>query len=83
MGDTTTRQRLAAILAADVSGYSRLMACDEQGTVTALDAAREVFARHIRAQQGRVIDGGAERFEQRVDGVRTWGTDRGAGEVGR
>ncbi|MBK6864604.1 MAG: adenylate/guanylate cyclase domain-containing protein [Ideonella sp.] len=56
MGDTTTRQRLAAILAADVSGYSRLMACDEPGTVSALDAAREVFARHIRAQQGRVID---------------------------
>ena len=53
---TTTRQRLAAILAADVSGYSRLMACDEPGTLTALDAAREVFARHIRAQQGRVID---------------------------
>ena len=56
MDDRTTRQRLAAILAADVSGYSRLMACDETGTVTALDAAREVFARHIRAQQGRVID---------------------------
>ena len=56
MSESTTRQRLAAILAADVSGYSRLMACDEQGTVTALDAAREVFARHIRAQQGRVID---------------------------
>jgi adenylate cyclase len=56
MGDSSTRQRLAAILAADVSGYSRLMACDEQGTVTALDAAREVFARHIAGQQGRVID---------------------------
>jgi adenylate cyclase len=51
-----TRQRLAAILAADVSGYSRLMACDEPGTVSALDAAREVFARHIVAQTGRVID---------------------------
>ena len=56
MDAANTRQRLAAILAADVSGYSRLMACDEPGTVTALDAAREVFARHIRAQQGRVID---------------------------
>jgi adenylate cyclase len=56
MGETTTRQRLAAILAADVSGYSRLMACDEPGTVTALDAAREVFMRHIQEQQGRVID---------------------------
>jgi adenylate cyclase len=54
--ESTTRQRLAAILAADVSGYSRLMACDEPGTVSALDAAREVFGRHIVAQQGRVID---------------------------
>jgi adenylate cyclase len=56
MGETHTRQRLAAILAADVSGYSRLMACDEPGTVTALDAAREVFARRIAGHQGRVID---------------------------
>ena len=56
MAETNTRQRLAAILAADVSGYSRLMACDEPGTVSALDAAREVFSRHIQSQQGRVID---------------------------
>ena len=56
MAETNTRQRLAAILAADVSGFSRLMACDEHGTVNALDAAREVFGRHIAAQQGRVID---------------------------
>jgi adenylate cyclase len=56
VGDTTTRQRLAAILAADVSGYSRLMACDEPGTVNALDSAREVFARRIASHQGRVID---------------------------
>ena len=56
MAEGSTRQRLAAILAADVSGYSRLMACDEPGTVNALDAAREVFARHIVAQTGRVID---------------------------
>ncbi len=56
MGETNTRQRLAAILAADVSGYSRLMACDEPGTVDALDAAREVFGRRIAANQGRVID---------------------------
>ncbi len=56
MAEAKTRQRLAAILAADVSGFSRLMACDERGTVNALDAAREVFSRHIGLQQGRVID---------------------------
>jgi len=56
VSEAATRQRLAAILAADVSGYSRLMACDEPGTVSALDAAREVFARRIESLQGRVID---------------------------
>jgi adenylate cyclase len=50
------KQRLAAILAADVSGYSRLMAGDERATVAALDAARKVFRSHIEASQGRVID---------------------------
>jgi len=53
---TELKQRLAAILAADVSGYSRLMAADERATVAALDAARAVFRRQIEASQGRVID---------------------------
>ena len=50
------RQRLAAILAADVAGYSLLMAADPAGTVGSLDAARGVFRARIGAQQGRVID---------------------------
>jgi adenylate cyclase len=50
------RRRLAAILAADVAGYSRLMAADERATVAALDAARAVFRARIEANQGRVID---------------------------
>ena len=50
------RQRLAAILAADAAGYSRLMTVDEHATVVALDAARTVFRRHIEVNQGRVID---------------------------
>jgi adenylate cyclase len=44
------------ILAADMAGYSRLMAADERATVAALDAAREVFKSRIAARQGRVID---------------------------
>ena len=56
MSETQIRQRLAAILAADVAGYSRLMNCDECGTVAALDAARAVFRSSIDAHQGRVID---------------------------
>ena len=42
-----SQQRLAAILAADVAGYSRLMAVDENATVMALDAARAVFKKRI------------------------------------
>src|SRR5258708_33099499 len=53
---TEMRQRLAAILAADVAGYSRLMSVDERATVAALDAARGVFRRMIESNQGRVID---------------------------
>ena len=56
MSDRGLRQRLAAILAADVAGYSRLMAADERATVAALEAARKVFRTQIEANQGRVID---------------------------
>ena len=56
MSGTDLKQRLAAILAADVAGYSRLMSLDERATVAALDDARKVFRSHIEANQGRVID---------------------------
>ncbi|MDX1374292.1 MAG: tetratricopeptide repeat protein [Burkholderiales bacterium] len=56
MAGANLRQRLAAILAADVAGYSRLMAADERATVAALDAARAVFRSQIEANAGRVID---------------------------
>lgn len=56
MPETTVRQRLAAILAADVAGYSRLMGGDERATVAALDFARGVFRTQIEVHQGRVID---------------------------
>lgn len=56
VGDHEMKQRLAAILVADVAGYSRLMAADESATVTALDAARAVFRNRIESNQGRVVD---------------------------
>ncbi len=56
MNNSGLRQRLAAMLAADAVGYSRLMAGDDRATVAALDAARAVFRAHIEANQGRVID---------------------------
>jgi len=56
MSEPTGRQRLAAILAADVAGFSRLMSADERATIAALDAGRSVFRTEIEASQGRVID---------------------------
>ena len=56
MVETAVRQRLAAILAADVAGYSRLMAEDERATLSALDGARAVFREKIQSHQGRVVD---------------------------
>jgi adenylate cyclase len=47
---------LAAILAADAAGYSRLMSVAERATVASLDVARAVFRRHIESSQGRIID---------------------------
>ncbi len=49
-------RRLAAILAADVVGYTQLMANDEVATVSALDAARAVFRERIESKAGRVVD---------------------------
>jgi TolB-like protein/class 3 adenylate cyclase/rhodanese-related sulfurtransferase len=49
-------RKLAAILSADVAGYSRLMADDEAATVRTLTDYREVFKNHIARHKGRVID---------------------------
>jgi len=56
VSESAISQRLAAILAADVVGYSRLMAADEHATVRALDAARALFREHIEGDSGRVVD---------------------------
>ena len=50
------KQRLSAVLAADVAGYARLMASDQFATVAALDAARGVFRSKIESNGGRVVD---------------------------
>lgn len=56
MADTGIREHLAAILAADMAAYSRLMAADERATVAAIDIARALFRTCIEAHSGRVID---------------------------
>jgi adenylate cyclase len=49
-------RKLAAILAADVAGYSRLMGADEEGTLNTLRAHREVVDGLIAARRGRVFN---------------------------
>jgi class 3 adenylate cyclase/TolB-like protein len=48
-------RKLTAILAADVAGYSRLMGADEEGTLNALRAHREVVDGLVAAHRGRVF----------------------------
>lgn len=54
--ETTVRQRLAAILAADVAGYSRLMGEAEEETLAALDHSRAIFREQVESYHGRVVD---------------------------
>jgi adenylate cyclase len=69
------RRRLAAIISADVAGYSRLMGCDESGTLAALRALRrEVIDPLIDAHGGRIVkttgDGLLLEFPSVVDAMR-------------
>ena len=49
-------RKLAAILSADVAGYSRLMGDDEAATVRTLTEYRDVLCDHIERHHGRVVD---------------------------
>ena len=56
MADEHPQRRLAAILAADVVGYSLLMGQDESGTLTALrNRRKEVLEPAIARYQGRIF----------------------------
>jgi adenylate cyclase len=71
----TTTRRFAAILAADVAGYSRLMGEDEEGTLAALRAVRrELSDPKIAGHRGRIVkttgDGLLVEFASVVDAVR-------------
>ncbi len=55
-------RKLAAILSADVVGYSRLMAEDEDGTVRRLGAYRREIAALVEEHRGRVVDFTGDNF---------------------
>src|SRR5271155_5673335 len=73
--DMKQTRRLAAILAADVAGYSRLMGADEEGTLERLKALRhELLDPKIAEHHGRIVkttgDGLLVEFASVVDAVR-------------
>src|SRR6266481_3246048 len=68
-------RRLAAILAADVAGYSRLIEADEEGTLGRLKALRaELIDPKIASHHGRIVkttgDGLLVEFASVVDALR-------------
>src|SRR6266478_5244094 len=75
MSEERVERRLAAILASDVAGYSRLMGVDEEGTLAALKAIRrDLLDLKIKEHRGRIVkttgDGVLVEFASVVDAVR-------------
>src|SRR6266705_2659407 len=75
MAEDRVERRLAAILAADVVGYSRLMGANEEGTLAELKRhRRELFDPKISEHRGRIVkttgDGMLVEFVSVVDAVR-------------
>jgi len=75
MAEARVERRLAAILAADVAGYSRLMGVDEEGTLAALKRHRsELIDPKIAEHRGRMVkttgDGALVEFASAVDATR-------------
>jgi adenylate cyclase len=75
MAEARVERRLAAILAADVAGYSRLMGVDEEGILAALKAhRRELIDPKIAEHRGRIVkttgDGALVEFASAVDAAR-------------
>ena len=69
-----TVRKLAAIFAADVAGYSRLMGQDEVGTLRRLTACRAVLDEHIASHRGRIFGSAGDSvvadFVSAVDAVQ-------------
>jgi adenylate cyclase len=74
MENADVTRKLAVILAADVAGYSRLMAADEEGTLAALNARRQVLDELIARHHGRIFttagDSVMAEFASAVEAVR-------------
>ena len=74
MAKNGLKRKLAAILSADVEGYSRLMGNDEASTIHTLTAYKEAMTAHIKQNHGRVVDAPGDNllaeFASVVDAVQ-------------
>ncbi len=74
MTEGQIKRKLAAILSADVKGYSRLMADDEEATVRTINAYRQLMTSLIKDHRGRVVDAKGDNvlaeFPSVVDAVQ-------------
>ena len=75
MATQEVKRKLAAILSADVKGYSRLMGADEEGTLCTLTTYREVMTALVQRHNGRVVNAPGDallaEFESVVDAVKS------------
>ena len=74
MENAGVTRKLAVILAADVAGYSRLMAADDEGTLATLNVRRQVIDELITRHHGRIFttagDSVMAEFASPVEAVR-------------
>ena len=74
MAESAIERKLAAILSADVEGYSRLMGADEEGTIEALRTSRRLIDEVVTSHRGRVFGSAGDsviaEFASPVEAVR-------------
>jgi adenylate cyclase len=75
MVESLPTRRLAAVLFADVRGYSRLMGNSDEKTLERLESCREIFREFIAAHNGRLVDTAGDsilaEFPSVVEAVRS------------
>ena len=73
MAEERVQRRLAAVLAADVAGFSRLMGVDEEGTLAALKLLRRELADpKIKEHRGRIVKTTGMACSSNLPASRRW-----------
>ena len=69
MAEPGQRRKLAAILSADVVGYSRLMQDDDSATVETLTRYRTIFSNFVSRHEGRIVDSPGDNILAEFDSL--------------